>query len=79
MKNLISRVLIVCTILGASAAFGQIKQTKEQILFYTSEWKGERFPDGRPKVADNLLDARARRVDRRRLGVSARPGLHQPV
>ncbi len=41
---------------GASTAFAQIKQTKEQILFYTSEWKGERFPDGRPKVADNLLE-----------------------
>jgi regulator of RNase E activity RraA len=25
-------------------------------MFYTSEWKGERFADGRPKVADNLLD-----------------------
>ena len=25
------------------------------MLFYTSEWKGERFPDGRPKVPDDLL------------------------
>ena len=25
-------------------------------MFYTSEWKGERFADGRPKVADNLLE-----------------------
>jgi regulator of RNase E activity RraA len=25
------------------------------MLFYTSEWTGERFPDGRPKVPDNLL------------------------
>jgi 4-hydroxy-4-methyl-2-oxoglutarate aldolase len=33
----------------------QVKQTKEQIMFYTADWKGERFPDGRPKVADNLL------------------------
>ena len=29
--------------------------TKEQILFYTSDWKGERFPDGRPKIPDDLL------------------------
>ncbi len=36
-------------------AFAQVKQTKEQILFYTPDWKGERFADGRPKVADNLL------------------------
>jgi regulator of RNase E activity RraA len=24
-------------------------------MFYTSQWKGERFPDGRPKVPDDLL------------------------
>ena len=36
-------------------AFSQVKTTKEQIMFYTSEWKGERFPDGRPKVPDGLL------------------------
>jgi 4-hydroxy-4-methyl-2-oxoglutarate aldolase len=48
-------VAIVCTLWGSSAAFAQIKQTKEQILFYTSDWKGERFPDGRPKIPDSLL------------------------
>jgi len=25
------------------------------MMFYTSEWKGDRFPDGRPKVAESLL------------------------
>jgi regulator of RNase E activity RraA len=39
----------------ATGAFGQVKQTREQVLFYTSQWKGERFPDGRPKIADDLL------------------------
>jgi regulator of RNase E activity RraA len=29
--------------------------TKEQMMFYTSDWKGDRFPDGRPKVPDDLL------------------------
>lgn len=29
---------------------------KDELVFLTSEWKGERFPDGRPKVPDNLLD-----------------------
>jgi len=56
MKTIISRILIVSTIFGISTVSAQIKQTKEQILFYTSEWKGDRFPDGRPKVADNLLE-----------------------
>ena len=30
--------------------------SKEDLLFLTPEWKGERFPDGRPKVPDALLD-----------------------
>ena len=49
-------VWIVCAAVSSTSAFAQIKQTKEQILFYTSQWKGDRFPDGRPKVADSLLD-----------------------
>jgi regulator of RNase E activity RraA len=39
----------------AAPVFSQVKTTKEQILFYTAEWKGERSPDGRPKVPDGLL------------------------
>jgi regulator of RNase E activity RraA len=30
--------------------------SKEELTFLTSEWKGERFPDGRPKIPDNLLE-----------------------
>ncbi|HTP34999.1 MAG TPA: hypothetical protein VMJ75_22640 [Candidatus Acidoferrales bacterium] len=37
------------------AASAQIRPNREQILFYTADWKGERFPDGRPKVPDGLL------------------------
>ena len=29
--------------------------TKDQMIELTSQYKGERFPDGRPKVADNLM------------------------
>ena len=29
----------------------------EDIIALTPEWKGERFPDGRPKVPDSYLDA----------------------
>jgi 4-hydroxy-4-methyl-2-oxoglutarate aldolase len=51
------RILAVAVMAGAllPPAFAQIKQTKEQIMFYTSDWKGDRFPDGRPKVPDDLL------------------------
>src|ERR1700733_8058041 len=56
MKNIILGFLIVCAVPGASTVLGQVRQTKEQIMFYTPEWKGDRFPDGRPKVQDNLLE-----------------------
>jgi len=29
---------------------------REEIIALTPQWKGERFPDGRPKVADKYLD-----------------------
>lgn len=55
MKKVLSAVLVVFTLLFAASAFSQVKMTKEQILFYTSDWKGDRFPDGRPKIPDDLL------------------------
>ncbi len=30
--------------------------SREDIIRYTSEWKGERFPDGRPKVPDSIIE-----------------------
>ena len=56
MKKIIVSGWVVCALLGSSPAMAQVRQTKEQILFYTSEWKGDRYPDGRPKVPDNLLE-----------------------
>lgn len=35
--------------------------SKEELIFLTSEWKGERFPDGRPKIPDGLL-VRAKKI-----------------
>jgi 4-hydroxy-4-methyl-2-oxoglutarate aldolase len=56
MLKQLKPVLLGCLALAlATPALAQVKQTREQILFYTSQWKGERFPDGRPKVPDSLL------------------------
>lgn len=30
--------------------------SKEELTFLTSEWKGDRFEDGRPKIPDNLVE-----------------------
>jgi 4-hydroxy-4-methyl-2-oxoglutarate aldolase len=49
-------ILFGCVALAMAApAHAQVKQTREQMLFYTSQWKGQRFPDGRPRVPDGLL------------------------
>ncbi len=55
--------LTLATALGGGAlAFAQVGVfDKEQIIEYTPRWKGERFPDGRPKVSDELL-ARMKKV-----------------
>jgi len=56
MLKQLKPILMGCLALAmATPAMAQVKQTREQILFYTAQWKGERFPDGRPKVPDNLL------------------------
>ncbi|WP_460634781.1 RraA family protein [Larkinella harenae] len=34
---------------------------KDELVFLTSEWKGERFPDGRPKLPDALIE-RAKKI-----------------
>lgn len=33
-----------------------LEMTREKIIRYTPEWKGERFPDGRPKVPDDIIE-----------------------
>lgn len=53
MRRVVWTITAACMLLGP--CFAQIKQTREQIQFYTSEWKGERFPDGRPKIPEGLL------------------------
>ena len=55
MRKIIVTAWAACLLLAAMPAFTQVKMTKEQMMFYTSDWKGDRFPDGRPKVPDDLL------------------------
>jgi 4-hydroxy-4-methyl-2-oxoglutarate aldolase len=55
MNRVIRTAVLACVVLSALPAVAQVKMTKEQMMFYTSDWKGERFADGRPKVADDLL------------------------
>jgi len=53
-KKIISLTLLVLTCFLAAAQ--NVGSSPEYIKALTSEWKGERFPDGRPKVSDALLE-----------------------
>ena len=56
MLKHLTPLLAGCVALAMTVpALAQVKQTREQMMFYTSQWKGERFADGRPKVPDDLL------------------------
>jgi regulator of RNase E activity RraA len=55
MKKQIIIVLVI--VLGSIYSNAQrVGSSPEYIKALTSEWKGERFPDGRPKVPDAILE-----------------------
>ena len=53
MKHLLTLLFI-----AACSSTPLVAQTmpKDELIFLTSEWKGERFADGRPKIPDGLLE-----------------------
>jgi regulator of RNase E activity RraA len=52
MKKILLTYLIFTSVLATYAQ--QI--SKEELIFLTPDWKGERYEDGRPKVPDEILD-----------------------
>src|ERR1043165_4916211 len=55
MKKQLSFLLLL-TAYSSGMMAQQVTLTSEQIKAITPEWQGERFPDGRPKVSDKLLE-----------------------
>ncbi len=55
-ENLIFFALVCLIFLTWHAKAQQYTLTREQMVGLTSEWEGERYPDGRPKVPQDLLD-----------------------
>lgn len=52
--NLTRALLFTLSFVAYSQLAAQ-QLSKEELIFLTPEWKGERFPDGRPKVSDDIL------------------------
>ncbi|MDW8354469.1 MAG: RraA family protein [Bryobacterales bacterium] len=59
MRTIVPR-LVLASMLGAAllpCGFAQLGMfSREQRIWLTREWKGERFPDGRPRVPDSILE-----------------------
>jgi regulator of RNase E activity RraA len=53
--------LVACVVLTFNNVALAQTISREHMVFLTAEWKGERFPDGRPRVPDEIL-ARMRQV-----------------
>jgi regulator of RNase E activity RraA len=62
MRRTTRMALAVAALLLTAAAAGAQPGvlTKEQLIEYTPDWKGQRFADGRPKVPDEVLDRMAK-------------------
>jgi len=50
-----SSILLLLLSISFSGYLSAQTISKEELIFLTSEWKGERFADGRPKISDSLL------------------------
>ena len=54
MKLTLVTAVMLCLLGQAGISLGQ-QISRDELIFLTPEWKGERFADGRPKVPDALL------------------------
>ena len=58
IKKITLFITLAACVSGVFSLSGQTISKKEMI-FLTSEWKGERFEDGRPRIPDSLIDRAA--------------------
>src|ERR1019366_1321894 len=65
--------VVLATLAPAPASAQLWSWTKDQMMEYTKAWTGDRFPDGRPKVPDALLQ-RARDMSSEEITVAGGGG-----
>jgi 4-hydroxy-4-methyl-2-oxoglutarate aldolase len=54
--TLLVLAILACNITDVHAQYNRVAMDREYIMSLTSQWKGERLPDGRPFVSDGLLE-----------------------
>ena len=53
LKFLLPAIAMIAFGLQLKAQY--VQASKEELIALTPDWKGERFPDGRPKVPDDII------------------------
>ncbi|MBN2588570.1 MAG: RraA family protein [Sedimentisphaerales bacterium] len=48
-------IILLSTFMTVSLKAQPLSLTKEEMIQYSPLWQGERFPDGRPKVSDDII------------------------
>lgn len=56
MMKLNNKLKLMFLLLFGAACLNAQTVSEEQMVFITAQWQGERFADGRPKVADDILE-----------------------
>ncbi len=56
MKRTTVILLMVFTMVSCTSHAQYLTMEREKMLFLTPKWEGERFEDGRPKVADDIIE-----------------------
>ena len=56
MTRILTAVLALALVAPAVSRAQSITPSREEVIALTSEWTGDRFPDGRPKVPDSILE-----------------------
>ncbi|HVG15670.1 MAG TPA: hypothetical protein VM935_11940 [Chitinophagaceae bacterium] len=54
MRKMKFILILACALLSKADA-QYVQSSKEELIALTPDWKGERFPDGRPKVPDDII------------------------
>jgi 4-hydroxy-4-methyl-2-oxoglutarate aldolase len=56
MKNSMILFILICLVLSGTRETRSQIANPDEIRFYTLEWEGERLPDGRPKLPQDLME-----------------------
>ena len=75
LKKITSVFLLIISMLMINIGFGQ-SLSIDQMKFLTHQWEGERFDDGRPKVAADIIERMKKVTIEEAWGVLRNEGYH---